>query len=186
MYFDADGTIRRVQMQVRDNFADGNALGWKTYGGSWSAGDGRYRVNRSQGGKALLDTNFADFTQGSRRHRHLGRRRRGPGLPRDPALGRPWTATPATTRASAPAARWSWAGRTTTGQSWAPPGCRSPPALSHRLRVTAVGSSIKVYVDDMTTPRISVTDGTYRSGASGVRVFDAAASFDNVAVSPAQ
>lgn len=62
LHFNSDGTIQRVQMQVRDNFADGNALGWKTYGGSWSVADGRYRAERSQGGKALLDTNFANFT----------------------------------------------------------------------------------------------------------------------------
>ena len=59
------------------------------------------------------------------------------------------------------------------------------PGSTHRLRVTAVGSSIKVYVDDMVTPKISVTDGTYASGANGVRVFDTAASFDNVEVKPA-
>ncbi|MEK8169864.1 hypothetical protein NKH77_08750 [Streptomyces sp. M19] len=41
---------------------------------------------------------------------------------------------------------------------------------SHRMRVEAVGTSLKVYVDDMTTPRISVTDDSHTSGATGVHV----------------
>jgi hypothetical protein len=56
---------------------------------------------------------------------------------------------------------------------------------SYRLRVTAIGTSLKVYVDDMTTPKISVADGTYARGAHGVRVFNAAAAFDNTAIGPA-
>ncbi|MEJ1199289.1 MULTISPECIES: glycoside hydrolase family 43 protein [unclassified Streptomyces] len=185
MFFNADGTIRRVQMQVRDNFADGNALGWKTYGGSWSAGDGRYRVNQSQGGKALLDTNFADFTQEA-----------------DVTVTSGGGDAGLAFRVTRPSVGWDsysgyYAGISPSGKvvlgrandNWTELGtARMPiaPGSTHRLRVTAAGSSIKVYVDDMTTPRISVTDGTYRSGANGVRVFDAAASFDNVAVSPAQ
>jgi hypothetical protein len=38
-----------------------NAIGWKTYGGSWSSAGGSYRVSSSPGGKALLETNFADL-----------------------------------------------------------------------------------------------------------------------------
>ncbi|WP_407109739.1 glycoside hydrolase family 43 protein [Streptomyces sp. DSM 116494] len=73
MHFRPDGTIRRIEMKVRDNFADGNALGWKTYGGSWEATGGRYRAAPSSGGKALLDTDFADFTQEADVHRVLAR-----------------------------------------------------------------------------------------------------------------
>jgi hypothetical protein len=185
LHFNADGTIRRVQMQVKDNFADGNALGWKTYGGSWSAAEGRYRVNQSLGGKALLDTNFADFTQDA-----------------DVTVTSGGGDAGLAFRVTRPSVGWDsysgyYAGISPSGKvvlgrandSWTELGtARMPiaPGSTHRMRVTAVGSSIKVYVDDMTTPRISVTDGTYRSGANGVRVFDAAASFDNVAVSPAQ
>ncbi len=62
MYFNPDGTIRRIQMKVRDDFADGNALGWKTYGGAWTSAGGAYRAGSSVSGKALLDTNFGDVT----------------------------------------------------------------------------------------------------------------------------
>jgi hypothetical protein len=56
---------------------------------------------------------------------------------------------------------------------------------SYRMRVTAIGSSLKVYVDDMANPKISVSDGTFARGAHGVRVFNAAAAFDNTAIGPA-
>lgn len=59
------------------------------------------------------------------------------------------------------------------------------PGSRHKLRVTAVGPALKVYVDDMRTPKISVTDATFTSGANGVRVFNTPATFDNVAVGPA-
>jgi hypothetical protein len=49
--------------------------------------------------------------------------------------------------------------------------------------VQTAGTSIKVFVNDMTTPLIDVRDGSYASGSSGVRVFNAAAAFDDVAVS---
>lgn len=57
------------------------------------------------------------------------------------------------------------------------------PNAWHHLRVEAIGSAIKVYVGDMATPKISVTDTSYTSGANGVRVFNTGARFDNFAVS---
>ena len=185
MHFRADGTIERIEMKVRDNFADGNALGWKTYGGSWAVADGRYRAGRSQGGKALLDTNFADFTQEA--DVTVSSRGGDAGLTfrvTRPAVG--------TDSYSGYYAGIGASGKVVLGRvndSWTPlrtAALRIGPGSTHRLRVTAVGSSIKVYVDDMTRPRISVTDATYPSGANGVRVFDTAAGFDNVAVRPAQ
>lgn len=36
------------------------------------------------------------------------------------------------------------------------------------MRIEAIGSSLKVYVDDLANPRISTTDSTYTSGSNGV------------------
>ncbi|MBT3149453.1 family 43 glycosylhydrolase [Streptomyces sp. CHD11] len=184
MYFNSDGTIRRIQMKVRDNFADGNALGWKTYGGTWTASGGAYRAGSSAGGKALLDTNFGDLTQEA-----------------DVTVSARGGDAGLTFRVTAPAVgtdsyRGYYAGIGADGKvvlgrvdnGWTPlrtVPLRIDPGSTHRLRVTAVGSSLKVYVDDMRTPRISVTDATFPTGANGVRVFDTAATFDNVAVGPA-
>lgn len=184
MYFRPDGTIRRIEMKVRDNFADGNALGWKTYGGTWAAAGGRYRAGRSLGGKALLDTNFADFTYDADVTPAAGRGDAGLVF----RASRPGTGVD---RYSGYYAGIGGDGTVVLGRaddSWTPLGSARvsvTPGTTHRLRVTAVGPSLKVYVDDLMTPKISVTDDTYRSGANGVRVFDTAASFDNVAVSPA-
>ncbi|MFB6639871.1 family 43 glycosylhydrolase [Streptomyces chartreusis] len=185
MYFNPDGTIRRIAMQVKDNFADGNALGWKTYGGTWSVGGGRYRVGRDPGAKSLLDTDFADFTYDA-----------------DVTVNSGGGDAGLTFRVTKPSvgpdsysgyyAGISPSGKVVLGRangSWTELGAtRTPiaPGSTHRMRVTAVGSSIKVFVDDMKTPKISVSDGTYTSGANGVRVFNAAASFDNVAVGTAR
>jgi hypothetical protein len=184
LHFDADGTIRRVAMQVRDNFADDNALGWKTYGGTWSAAGGRYRAGRELGAKALLDTDFADFTYDADVTVGAGGgdaglmfRVSGPSAGRDGYAGYYAGISPGN-RVVLGRANGSW-----TQLAAAPVSVATGTA--HRLRITAAGSSIKVFVDDMTAPRISVSDATHRSGANGVRVFDTAASFDNVALTPA-
>ncbi|MFD7439568.1 glycoside hydrolase family 43 protein [Streptomyces sp. NPDC059861] len=183
LHFNADGTIRRVEMRVRDNFADGNALGWRTHGGTWSAAGGRYRAGHSLGGKALLDTAFADFTYDAdvtpdARDGDAGLvfRVTGPSVGSDSYSGY-YAGIGASGKVVLGRADGGWT-QLGTGRLAIAPGS------THRLRVTAVGTSIKVYVDDMSTPKISVTDGTYRSGATGVRVFGTPASFDNLAVSP--
>jgi hypothetical protein len=181
MNFNPDGTIQRVTMLVKDNFADGNAYGWKTWGGSWTTTGGAYQAAQSYGGKALLDDNHTnavydvDVTIGS-----------GPG---DAGL---------VFRASAPAVgvdayRGYYAGITPQGRvvlgkadnNWTQLGAASVPIVAgqrHHLRVQATGSTIQVFVDDLTTPKITVTDATYTSGKSGVRVFNTSAAFDNVVV----
>ncbi|KAJ6438064.1 G protein alpha subunit [Purpureocillium lavendulum] len=52
------------------------------------------------------------------------------------------------------------------------------------LKVMALADEISVFVDDLGTPKLTITDGTYRSGVNGVRVYDTGASFDNVEIIP--
>lgn len=185
MYFNADGTIRPVAMEVRDNFADGNSLGWKTYGGSWSAGHGSYRAKSSPGGRALLDTDFADFTYDADVRVTSGRGDAGlvfraarPAVGVDSYAGYYAGVGPAGKVMLGRADDGAW----TQLDSVQLP---LPTGPDHHLRISAVGSAIEVYVDDMATPAISVTDDTYRGGANGVRVFNTAAAFDNVSVDKA-
>jgi GH43 family beta-xylosidase len=179
MRFNADGTIQHVKMGVQDNFADGNAVGWKTYGSAWSAAGGSYRATASAGGKALLDTNFSDATYDADVTIESGSGDAG-----------------VVFRATQPAVgtdsyRGYYAGLTTTGKvvlgkasnNWtqlaaAPLTVR--PGTSYHVRVETAGATIKVSVDG--TLRLTVTDSTWTSGANGVRVFNTAAAFDNVAV----
>ncbi|OAA59937.1 hypothetical protein ISF_05948 [Cordyceps fumosorosea ARSEF 2679] len=54
--------------------------------------------------------------------------------------------------------------------------------MVQRVRVEAKGDSISVYVGDMSKPRISVHDGTYKSGGFGVRAIGTLMFVDNVTV----
>ena len=56
---------------------------------------------------------------------------------------------------------------------------------THRLRVVAIGSRIRVYLDDETEPRVDVYDGTYPSGSVALRGFRCKGIFDDVVVSTA-
>jgi hypothetical protein len=55
---------------------------------------------------------------------------------------------------------------------------------TYHMRVVASGSSIKVYVTDMVTPKITATDTTWTTGAIGLRTYQAGAKFDNIVVTP--
>ena len=181
MVFNADGTIARVTMKVKDNFADGNTLGWKTHGGSWSVHSGQYAAGRSYGGKALLDTNFGDFTQDTRVTVTGGSGDAG-------VVFRVTGAAAGTDAYRGYYAGISPRGRVLLGRAnngWTLLGDAALPVVpgrSYHLRVTASGANIAVYVDDMTTPKLTAIDGTFPSGANGVRVYDTAASFDEFAV----
>jgi hypothetical protein len=181
MVFNADGTIAPVTMRVRDDFSDRNSLGWKPYGGAWSVQSGQYALAHSYGGKALLDTNFGNFTQDTDVTVTSGAGDAGMVFRvTQPAVG-------------ADSYRGYYAGISPGGRvllgrannGWTLlKEAALPVAVGRRyhLRVTASGSTIRVYVDDMTTPKLTATDTTYTSGANGVRAYNAAAAFDNVAV----
>ena len=55
----------------------------------------------------------------------------------------------------------------------------------HHLKITMAGPTLRVYVDDMTTPKITWNDTTHRRGQIGVRAFQSNAQFDNVTFSNA-
>lgn len=52
----------------------------------------------------------------------------------------------------------------------------------YHLRVTAIGSLMRVYVTNMTTPLITCTDATYSSGQIGVRLVATESSWSNISV----
>ncbi|AGZ41400.1 glycoside hydrolase [Actinoplanes friuliensis DSM 7358] len=183
MYFNADGTIRRVAMLVKDNFDDTNAVGWRTYGGGWSTSGGQYLAASSAGGKSLLDVNFANLAYDADITLTGGGGDGG-------LLFRTTGAAVGTDSHQGYYAGISTQGRVVLGRmnnNWTQLASAALPITQgtrYHLRIEAIGSSIKVYVGDLTTPKISVTDTTWTSGATGVRVFQTAASYDNIAVTP--
>ncbi|MFD0591400.1 family 16 glycoside hydrolase [Catellatospora coxensis] len=180
-----DGLQRRRHDRPGDHagFADNNAFGWRTYGGTWGASGGRYAAANSLGGKALLDTNFGNVTYDADVAVTSGGGDAG-------LIFRVTNATTGTDGYTGYYAGISPAGRVVLGRvnnNWTQLQATAMTVAvgaTYKLRVTAIGSSIKVYVDDMVTPKINVTDATYPTGATGLRVFNAAAAFDNVSVSP--
>ncbi|MFD5855686.1 family 43 glycosylhydrolase [Streptomyces chartreusis] len=179
------GPFQKIDKVLAQDPAVAKGSGHKTYGGTWSVAGGRYRVGRDLGAKSLLDTNFADFTYDADVTVNSGAGDAGltfrvtkPSVGPDSYSGYYAGISPSG-KVVLGRANGSWTELGTARTSVA-------PGSTHRMRVTAVGSSIKVFVDDMKTPKISVSDGTYASGANGLRVFNTAASFDNVAIGSAQ
>jgi hypothetical protein len=181
MSFNADGTIQSVTMRVKDNFADGNALGWTIYAGSWSVSDSRFKVASSAGGKAMLDTNFADLVYDAEVTVASG----------DGDAGVVFRAT--RLGGGADSYHGYYAGLSTSGRlvlgkaayNWTQ--LASVPmavtrGTTYHLRVEAIGSTIKVYAGDMSTPKITVKDASYASGADGVRVSNTAAGFGKISL----
>lgn len=53
---------------------------------------------------------------------------------------------------------------------------------THKLRVAVFGSRIQVYLDDVKTPYVDITDTTYTSGGAAIRGFRDSAAVDNVRI----
>ncbi|KAG6275086.1 hypothetical protein E4U47_001127 [Claviceps purpurea] len=192
-----DGTIRPVRMRVHDNFEDGNMLGWTTYGGAWDATTKALRVAASQGGNALLNTNFGDLafttdvtipvssnsssSSSSNGSAGLLFRATRPVTGADAVDG--YYAGISTVRQRLFLIRASASGGTWTEIASTQADLR--PGQTYRVCVRAKGTSISVYAGDSTAAQLHVVDGAYgtaRTGMNGVRVFETEAVFDNVRV----
>ncbi|MFJ4841029.1 family 43 glycosylhydrolase [Streptomyces sp. NPDC088746] len=194
IHFNEDGTIRPVTMKVKDNFDDGNAVGWRTYGDAdWSPESGAYSATAASSGSALQDTNFSDLIYEADVTLRHGRGEAGLAF----RVTQPGTGTEGFHGYYADISRNGLVLGKATGDE------RTPMAKApltgavgkpHRVRIEAIGSSLKVYVDDMAEPKISTTDSGFTSGANGVRATmlspktgtaapaKALARFDNVSI----
>lgn len=181
MYFNEDGSIADIVMLVKDDFEDGNSIGWTTYGGGWSVVDGQFKAETSDGGKALLNTNFTDVIYDADITIVSGDGDAG-------LLFR--TVSPSI---GSNAFEGYYAGISTTGSvtlgkangSWTEIGAAKHDISANKqyhVRVTAVGREISVFVEDMETAKIAISDETYTEGQDGVRIFMAGALFDNISV----
>lgn len=52
----------------------------------------------------------------------------------------------------------------------------------YQIRIEAVGEAIKIYVNDMTTPKLEYSDTSFTTGCIGVRAYRAQASWDDIHV----
>ncbi|KZV87930.1 putative glycosyl hydrolase [Exidia glandulosa HHB12029] len=188
MYFNDDGTIQDIVMLVQDDFSDGNMFGWHTYGGDFSVANDRLVAGSSAGGKAMLDTDFGDMVMDA-------------DVSITSAASSGNTDAGLIFRASslgdgADAYEGYYAGISTAGRvvlgkasgGWtqlAQANVSITANEEYHLRVRAVGASIQVFVGDTSSPQINVTDTSFGSGANGVRVFEAAATYGKISVAKA-
>lgn len=181
MYFNEDGSIANIVMLVKDDFEDGNAIGWTTYDGGWSVVDGQLKAETSDGGKALLNTNFTDLVYDADITIVSGDGDAG-------LLFRTVSPSVGTNAFEGYYAGISTAGSVTLGKangSWTQIGAAKLDIsvnTQYHVRVTAVGRDISVFVEDMETAKIAISDETYTEGQDGVRIFTAEALFDNISV----
>jgi len=162
---------------------DMDAAGWRPYGGSWAVGYGQYFSSSGPGYKSIaggfLGSDLkieADITPGGG---DAGLIFRGSNY-----------------STGADSYNGYYAGLNTGGSvvlgkangSWTQIASTPMTITSgtrYHIKIVAQGSSIKVYVTDMNTPKITATDTTYTSGSIGVRAFNSSAIFDNISAIPA-
>ncbi|SEU38697.1 Lysophospholipase L1 [Stigmatella erecta] len=169
----------RWEVPFSDDFNDGNANGWAVYGGSWAVSGNQLAVAAHPGAKALASgvlfsngTLDADITLGAAGNAGLMFRASRLDTGVDAYQG--YFAGFDQGQVFLGRADHNWVTVASVPTLLA-------PQVAHHVRVVAVGSNLKVYVDDMATPKLNVTDTTYTSGGVGVRTYQADARFDNVA-----
>lgn len=205
LYFEDDGSIRKVRMGVRDNFEDGRMIAWKTWHGGFEVVKQEMRNVIHEDGLghtralALLDTNFTDqvyeadvrvLQDGPPSQVVDGRaglvfRVTNAGSEERPIFGGYYAALNAKTKKVMIGKFRDGSADVRIGEAE----LDIVVAKSYHLKVVAVGGTLELYVDDMTEPKIRGMDhGTennstvYQSGRNGVLAYFVQAGFDNVAV----
>ncbi|MGO4547101.1 family 43 glycosylhydrolase [Paenibacillus sp. 2TAB23] len=165
-----------------ENFDDGNAQGWTTYGGSWSAADGKYKVLDGAGFKAVADgTNYSNLTYETDISISNATGDQNAGV-----LFRVSNPTIGTDNLKGYYAGIGIDGRVSVGKfnnNWT--GLASIPyPISqnkvYKMKVVAEGRNIEVYIDGEIV--VSIVDRSYTEGAIGLRTFLVDAVYDNIKV----
>ncbi|KAH1711498.1 hypothetical protein KXX23_006427 [Aspergillus fumigatus] len=165
-----------------DDFSSGSAAQWTTYGGSFDASSGAFVGRKSLGGLALVNSNFSNFlfeadvtlpsTSGNA---GLVFRASNPSVGADAYNG--YYAGISASAVVLGRASNNW---TQLGSGAADLAANT----AHHVQVQALDTALAVFVDDMSTAAVRVTDGTYARGMNGVRVYGTGAAFDNICISP--
>ncbi|KAI2640341.1 glycoside hydrolase family 43 protein [Hypomontagnella submonticulosa] len=183
MYFSDNATIEPVRMLVKDNFADGNMIGWETWLGSWKIREQKLAIADSQEARATLDTNFADLVYDA--NIIVGTDLGDAGLifrATELDIGTAklqgyyasFSATGVVTLEKADGSgEWKLLSKSTT---------EIILGVEYDVRVEAIGNEIKVFIGDSTEPRIIALDDTYKTGTTGLGVRSCSALFGSISV----
>ncbi|KAH0435981.1 glycosyl hydrolase family 43 [Colletotrichum camelliae] len=192
MYFDENGKIKQVNMLVKDNFSDGNLIGWNTgFEGKFSVKDGQLNAEKTAAwsGKALLNTGFEDFvfdidiTLVDPDVNSTARDSGDAGV-----LFGVTSASAGIDNVTGFYAAIDASGAVVLGQmnqNWlqlASADLEIKAGTKYHLRVTAMNKEVKVFVDDMSTSKLTYTVSANTKGTSGARVFRTGALYDNLSV----
>ncbi|HEY9061152.1 MAG TPA: carbohydrate-binding protein [Pseudobacteroides sp.] len=177
-------TVVPTGIAFSDNFNDGNANGWTTYNGTWKVESNKYGVSPSGEAKAVADgTNYTDFSYtadvviGTAGNAGLIFNVSSPSNTTNGFNG--YYASIDANSDKLELIRIYNGSPVTLGVAWV----TINPYTVYKLKVIRVGSSIRVFLEDMSSSKIDITDGMYTSGAIGVRAIDTYAEFDNISVS---
>lgn len=163
-----------------DDFQDNDATGWQTYGGAWTAASGVYSVTSGPGYKAILsDIASDDYTieadvTASAGNAGIIFRANNYSVGTDAYQGYYAGIAPGAGVIAGKADN-NWTQLSSAAMT-------ITAGASYHLKVVALGTSLQVYVTDMDTPKISIVDATYTSGAVGLRSYNSASTFDNFTV----
>lgn len=194
MYFDDDGTIRQVTMLVKDNFDDGNLIGWNmSYDGSFSVTDGQLNAQKVTSGKILQNTGFEDLVFDIDIilvDPDVGFKARESGDAG--VLFGVTSASAGIDNVTGFYAAIKASGEVILGQmnqNWAQLASSKmtvKAGTKYHLRVTAINKEVEVFVDDMESSKITYTVSSSTKGTTGVRVFRTGALYDNLSVAHPQ
>lgn len=169
-----------VVRQFRDNFAEGHYVGWLLYGGGWFVRDAALHAasNASSGGEGLAGvkavatgTSFADFDYeatvmvGEQGNAGLAFRITQPSIGGDAYKGYYVGISAERGEVELGKAENRW---TSLGMARKAVTANTP----YRMRVEARGPNFRVFVQDMTTPLLEATEGSFAIGAVGVRHYN--------------
>ncbi len=179
------GTPNKVTTTFQDDFTDGDQVDWVNYGGSFLVQNGEYvatNVEGRPGSKSIQSsTSFSDFTYDAKiQVGNVGDggimfRARKFSLGADEYNGYYLGISAANKNIVLGKANGGWSSLKTVAMDivanqW------------YQVRVVAEGTSIKIYIDDMKTPKINFTDASFSSGSVGVRTYNAVTRWDDILV----
>lgn len=172
-YFPLIGRTINYPTTFTDNFETGSSNPWVNFGGGWQQKDGKYfsESYNIDGVKSIAtNTRFSDFTYNTT-VTLLNDELEGGVLFRasSPAMG-------------VDALQGYYAAIASDGclilgkmnNAWEPLATFKTDIQQNKpynLRIVANGPNIAVYLNDMNTPKITITDSTYISGAIGLRQY---------------
>jgi hypothetical protein len=179
------GTPSLETTRFKDDFSDGDQKGWINYSGSLIVENGEYvatNVEGRPGTKSVQSsTSFSDFTYdvkiqvGDTGDGGVIFRANRLSLGADDYSGYYVGINAANNQVVLGKANGNWSMLKTVTHS-------ITPNNWYQLRVIAQGANIKVFIDDMDTPKFEHVDNSFATGAIGVRSYQALARWDNIDV----